>query len=133
MSNVFNNNNDNKIIAYFLGGIVGIIITLIIMFIFSAVIIFLNIDRAYAVPFATISIGIGSFFAGKITARKLCKKGYLVGLVIGLITFLTITLLSLILGNSLSINTIFHFVIILLSSIIGGITGVNYKKNKKYI
>lgn len=133
MSNVFNNNNDNKIIAFFLGGIVGIIITLIIMFIFSAVIIFLNIDRAYAVPFATISIGIGSFFAGKITGRKLCNKGYLVGLVIGLITFLTITLLSLILGNSLSINTIFHFVIILLSSIIGGITGVNYKKNKKYI
>ncbi len=123
----------NKKIAYLSGAILGVLVCLVTMLIFSAVLLFLNIDRAYATPFATISVAIGCFIAARHTAKKIGDKGYLVGLIIGSVVFTVITALSLILGNGLSINTFFHFIIMMLSSLVGGITGVNKNKHKKYI
>ena len=125
--------NVNKKSAYITGGIVGVLVSLVAMLVFSAALLFLNIDRAYAAPFATISIAIGSFVASRIAAKKIGDKGYVTGLIIGLVVFVLITVLSLVLGNSISLNTLFHFIIILLSSIVGGIMGVNADKHKKYI
>ena len=123
----------NKKSAYIAGGIVGVLVLLVAMLVFSAVLLFLNIDRAYAAPFATISLAIGSFVASRIAAKKIGDKGYVTGLIIGLVVFVLITVLSLVLGNSISLNTLFHFIIILLSSIVGGIMGVNADKHKRYI
>ncbi len=125
--------NVNKKSAYIIGAVLGVFSTLIAMLIFAAVLLFFNIDRAYAVPFATISIAVGSFIASRITAKKIGERGYLTGLIIGVVVFLIITVLALIMGNSLSLNTLFHFIIIMLSSLVGGITGVNAKMQKKYI
>jgi len=130
---IFQKNTTIKKSAYILGGAVGVLTTLVSMLFFAAIILFLNIDRAYAAPFASISIAFGCFIASKITAKKIGDKGYLIGLIVGTVVFIIITLLSLILGGKLSINTLFHFVIIILSSLSGGIVGVNSNKSKKYI
>jgi len=124
--------NTNKKIAYILGGVVGLLITLFSMLCFSALLLFFNIERAYAVPFATISVGLGSFFASRITSKKIGDKGYIIGLIIGALVFVLITVVSLAFGNGLTLNTLFHFIIIMLSSVVGGISGVNTKP-KKYI
>ena len=129
----YNKDNSNKKSAYLLGGLLGVLATIAVMFGFAAILLFFNLDRAYAAPFATISVAVGSFVASRITAKKIGDRGYLVGIIIGLTVFCVITALSLILGNSLSINTLFHFVIIVLSSMVGGILGVNAGKSKKYI
>lgn len=118
---------------YIKGGILGFFSTIAVMLIFTVALLVFDIERSYAVPFATISVSFGSFIASYFTAKKIGDKGYFIGIIIGLIVFVTITVLSLVLGNSLSLNTLFHFIIILLSSIAGGIIGVNYKKDKKYI
>lgn len=123
----------NKKSAYLLGAILGVLSTLVAMLGFSAVILFFNVDRAYATPFATISLSLGSFVASNITAKKIGDKGYIVGLIIGLTVFVLITVLSLIMGGGFSLNTLFHFIIVTLSSLVGGITGVNGKSRKKYI
>lgn len=123
----------NKKIAYLWGVILGVLVCLVTMLIFSAVLLFFNIDRAYATPFATVSVAIGCFIAARHTAKKIGDKGYLVGLIIGSVVFTAITALSLILGDGLSLNTLFHFIIMMLSSLVGGITGVNKNKHKKYI
>lgn len=125
--------NINKKSAYLLGGILGVLVSVAAMLAFAAILLFFNLDRTYAAPFATISVAVGSFVASRITAKKIGDRGYLVGLIIGLTVFCVITALSLILGNNLTINTLFHFVIIVLSSLVGGIMGVNADKNKKYI
>lgn len=129
---VFKKDNSDKKIAYAKGGILGVIITLVTMLAFAALLLFLNIDRSYAAPFATISIASGSFAAGCYTAKKIGDRGYIIGLIIGGTVFFIITAISLIVGNKMSINTLFHFVIIMLSSLAGGIVGVN-KTHKKYI
>ena len=123
----------NKKSAYIKGGILGVLVSFLVMLVFASLLLFLDIDRAYAVPFATISIAIGTIIASRYTAKKIGEKGYIIGIVIGLTVFVTITCVSLILGNVLSINTLFHFVIILLASIVGGIMGVNSNKHKKLI
>ncbi len=125
--------NVNKKSAYLVSAILGVLGTLASMLIFAAILLFFNIDRAYATPFATISLAVGSFIASRYAAKKIGDRGYLVGLVIGVVVFGVITALSLIMGNSMSLNTLFHFIIIMLSSLVGGIIGVNRDKHKKYI
>lgn len=123
----------NKKTAYLTGIILGIVFSLISMLCFAAVLLLFNIDRAYAAPFATISVAIGCFVASQHTAKKIGDKGYIIGLIIGIIVFVIITIISLFAGNSFSLNTLFHFIIMVLSSIVGGIIGVNKNKHKKYI
>ncbi len=125
--------NVNKRSAYLLGALLGVLSALASMMIFAAALLLLDIDRAYAKPFATLSLAIGSFFASRKTSKIIGDKGYITGLIVGLTVFVMITLLSLVMGNGFSINTLFHFIIVTLSSLVGGIMGVNGKKRKKYI
>lgn len=125
--------NVNKRSAYLLGALLGVLSALASMMIFAAALLLLDIDRAYAAPFATLSLAIGSFFASRKTSKIIGDKGYITGLIVGLTVFVIITLLSLVMGNGFSINTLFHFIIVTLSSLVGGIMGVNGKKRKKYI
>lgn len=124
--------NGNKKHAYILGGILGTVITFAVMLLFAALLLAFNIDRSYSAPFATISVASGSFAASYLSAKKIGDKGYLTGLTVGFAVFIIITLISVFSGNKLSLNTLFHFVIIMLSSLVGGICGVN-KKPKKFI
>lgn len=125
--------NHNKKIIYLYSAILGLISTFLSMMFFAALLLFLNIDRTYSVPFATISLAVGSFVASRFAAKKIGEKGYITGLIMGFVVFAFITVISLIFGNGFSLNTLFHFIIILLSALTGGIVGVNTNKHKKYI
>ena len=67
-------------------------------------------------------------------ARKIAKKGFLVGLLVGGAEFIIVTLISMFADKGgITVNTLFHLIIILLSSLIGGIVGVNKAGKQKYI
>ena len=113
--------------------ILEIAVSTIFIFIFSALMYFLKLKNELSPVLATVSIAIGALFAAYSAAKKVGNKGYLVGLTVGGITFLLIFLVSLVVDSGgITFNTVFHLVIILLSALIGGISGVN-KKGKKYI
>ncbi|MBR4073751.1 MAG: TIGR04086 family membrane protein [Clostridia bacterium] len=135
MSNDFlNKSSGKKGIIILKGCIIGIIVTFVFMLLFSALMLYAGIERSFAVPFATVSIAAGTFLAAFYSARKIGEKGYLVGLITGISVFLAVTLVSLIISQgSVTYNTLFHFIIIILSSVTGGIFGINFKKSKKYI
>ena len=119
---------------YIKGAIIGVAVTLLFMCLFAAILLFSGIDRGYSVPFATVSLALGSFAAAYIVSRKSERRGYLIGTLIGLVTFAIVTVISLIINkNGLTMNTLFHFIIIVLASAIGGILGVNKGKSRKYI
>ena len=119
---------------YLWGGILGIVVTAVSVALFSAVILFLEMDRIYAPAFATVSLSLGAFFASRYAAKKIGKKGYLTGLVMGLLFFCAVTLFALVFdGNGGGFTTVFRLIIVTLSALIGGISGVNKDKNKKYI
>ena len=120
------------IIAINLG--VGTIVTFIFMMLFALIMTLFSIDRSFALPFATVSGAIGCFVAAFFSSKKIGDKGYLTGAAVGIGSFLLVLIISLIFNtDSFSKNTVFHLIIMILSSLIGGIFGVNKGKNKKYI
>ncbi len=115
------------------GAVLGIG-SLVVMMLIFALIMLLGADRAYASAFASISLAVGTFVAAFYTAFKIGNKGYLIGLIAGAAVFAVITAVSLIVcGGGLSLNTLFHFIIVMLSSLAGGVAGVNRNSSKKYI
>ncbi len=123
----------NRYMLYVKGIAAGLIVTAVFIILFSLIMLLLDLNYKFAAPFATVSVAAGSFAAAYITARALGSKGYLVGIAVGIIVFVIITLIALAVNKSgVTNNTLFHFIIIILSSVLGGILGVN-KKSKKYI
>lgn len=110
------------------------LVTAIFILIFATVMYLIEGGYQYSPLFATISAAMGTLVASMYMGKKIGQKGLVTGGIIGCVTFFLITLISLILDSSaLGINTLFRFIIIMLSSLIGGVVGVNRKVNEKYI
>lgn len=114
--------------------IIEAITMLVGIFMFSAVLYFLEGGFEFAPLFATISLGLGCFAASFYASKKIGQKGFMVGAAIGGITFIIITLLSLMASKDVfTLNTFFKLIILMLLSFIGGVLGVNSKQNQKFI
>lgn len=125
---------DRNYSVYVKGLIIEVTVTALFVLLFAFIMYVSENFYQYASVFATISISVGTFFGSMYIARKIGNKGYLIGAITGGGTFLLVTLISLILdSNGITYNTVFHFIIIMLSALIGGIIGVNRKNNRKYI
>ena len=113
--------------------VLEIVITMVFICLFSALMYFLDLNQNLSPVLATVSVAAGSLIASFYAAKKIGNRGYLTGFAVGFITFVLITLISFIVDDgAITFNTLFHLIIILLSSLIGGIMGVN-KKGKRYI
>ena len=110
------------------------ITTGIFIFLFSVFMFISQTGYEYSTIFATVALAAGSLVSAFYAAKKIGNKGFLIGIIVGGIIFITVTLISLIADKStITSNTFFHFIIIMLSALIGGIMGVNKASNKKYI
>lgn len=128
-----NLSKDNKWILIIKSAVMQIFSSAIFMAVFSALMYFLELDKDYSPIFATVSVAIGCFLTAYFTSGKIGQKGLITGLITGLSVFILITVISLIVDKgTVTSNTLFHFIIFVLSSLIGGVIGVN-KKSKKYI
>ena len=114
--------------------IIGVIVTGVFILLFALAMYFFEKAFMYAPIFATVSVSAGAFAAAYYAAKKIGKKGFFVGLIVGVVTFIAVTLISLIVDDgSITQNTAFHFIIIMLASLIGAVLGVNKSGKKKYI
>ena len=121
-------------LSYIKGMAVVVAVTALFIMLFAFVMYLLGGAAKYAPVFATLSAAFGGFAGAFTAARSNGSKGWLAGAVIGGTVFVIITIISLILNRGgVTLNTLFHFIIIMLSSLIGGITGVNRGKSHKYI
>jgi putative membrane protein (TIGR04086 family) len=127
-------NKNNTIFFIFKSVIYFIVSTVLAMLIFSLFVYFAEIDKEYAPIFGTVSVAFGIFVTAYISSKTIGKKGYLYGFLIALCVFILNTLISMVLDDSgMTINTLFHLIIYVLSGVIGGVMGVNKKANTKYI
>ncbi len=124
---------NNKLLPILITGIIQIIVSLLAISLFSVILNLANIDYKYSPVFASVAISLGAFASSLYMSKKRGNKGYLIGMAVGGITFLLVTIIGLIINQGgLTVNTLFHFIIIMLSAITGGIIGVN-KKGKRYV
>ncbi len=130
MNNAQKYNNKEKIIIYLVSTLVGIIITFLTMLLASLLMVLFEISLNLLPIVSSICLVVGSFFAGFLSAKKIGSGGIVCGLVVAFVTFLIVFIISLILDpTGITFNTMIHFIITLLSSLIGGIIGVNKSKN----
>ena len=127
------NDTRNNYLIIIKTALILIAVSLCMILIFATAMYFLEGGYEFSPLFATLSVAVGCMVSSLIQARKIGEKGFLIGSIVGGITFALITLVALIVNSSaIGINTLFRFIIIMLASIIGGVIGVN-KKPEKYI
>ena len=124
-------------------GKIGIIIKAALLFLiisaaavmlFALVMYIFSSGFKYSALFATLSAALGTCGAAFYISGKSGSRGWLIGAAVGGAVFCLLTLISLTVNRGgLTQNTLFRLVIIMLSSVIGGILGVNRTSQHKYI
>lgn len=124
----------SKYSIFITGTVLQILVTILSVMLFSAVIYFTEKGYEYAAIFATVSVALGAFISAFYIAKKQKGKAFFIGASVGGATFILITLISLITDKSaLTVNTLFHFIIIMLASLIGAVLGVGNSSKQSYI
>ncbi len=130
-------NNENtdrmkgRFFVYLISVVLGFIITFIFMLLFSVLGVTLGLSDSFATPLASVALAAGSLMSAFIASKKLKKGGLLNGVICGGVIFLISVAVALAThSDSLTLNTLFNFVITMLSALIGGVWGVNQPTKK---
>ena len=108
--------------------LIAIVILAILFSAFSIVVLYSNISPTLITQISTVLGAISLFLSAFITARVINKKGILIGLIFGLVTSILIFIITFIsTGVLFSIGNLTKILIITISSVLGGILGVNSK------
>lgn len=122
-----NAKEEKNIVKIIKGSIISIILTIIMLLIFSIILAYTNVSESVATP-VIFCITIISILAGSIiSVRRVKKNGLVNGAIVGGIYILTIYILSSIFTTTFGLNMYAIIMIILsvLAGILGGIIGVN--------
>lgn len=118
-----------NIIRIIKGSITAIVITLILLFIFSIILTYTSIKESAMSPVVIVITAVSILIGSSISTLKIKKMGLVNGALVGLIYILTIYVISSItgLGFSLQLQTIIMMLAAIGAGMIGGIIGVNLK------
>lgn len=109
------------------GLIISFLLTIISVFIFSAVLTYTNIPESYTFPVLIFITAISILIGSSISTIKISKNGIQTGGAIGLIYILTLYLISSLTetGFMVNVNTIILIISSIVAGMLGGIVGVN--------
>ena len=120
---------NNQFVIIFKGAIFSIIATLVLLFIYSAILAYTSVSESTIVPVIIILTGISILIGSSLATAKIKKNGLINGGAIGGIHIGFIYLVSSIIhtGFAVSTNSIIMIVCGVLAGVVGGIVGVNIK------
>lgn len=109
------------------GSITSIILTLVLLFIFSIIVTYTNVKESIISPIIIIITSISILIGSSISSLKIKKNGLLNGAIVGIIYILTIYILSSIMGMGfkIDINSVLMIIFAIAAGMLGGIVGVN--------
>ena len=120
---------NNYIIRMSTGIIISVVLTLVLLFVFSIILAYTNTSEATIVPVIIGITGISILSGSSIATSKIKKRGIINGMIVGGIYIFILYMISSILSAQFSLNmySIFMMVIGIIAGAIGGIVGVNLK------
>lgn len=129
MNKLENTEMKANIIRIIKGSITAIVITLILLFIFSIILTYTSIKESAMSPVVIVITAVSILIGSSISTLKIKKMGLVNGALVGLIYILTIYVISSItgLGFALQLQTIIMMLAAIGAGMIGGIIGVNLK------
>lgn len=125
--------NWRKIVKVILfGTIIGVILTLLFTALSTVIMVKMQSIIAPAVmPLAIVSVCLGTFGGGYITARLNQSMGMAVGALCGIMVFVIFLGLGAIFGSELGLMSLIRLIPAVIAGAIGGILGVNRRKRRK--
>lgn len=112
---------------------VSILCSLIFMLISAVAVTNLNASENTTLVLSIVSMSIGAFFGGIVCAKIYKKKSFLMGGLNGVVFFLLITVISLAVSSApITVISLFKLILFIISSVIGGIVGVNTSRKRKF-
>lgn len=126
--------DDKTIKAIILGAILGTSVISLLLILCALLMSFDILSIDFASICSTLSLSIGAFLSGLFAAKSLKKNGMLIGAILGGILFLIFTAISLIASlTAPTLLTLLKGIIMVVSSALGGILGVNIAAKRKII
>lgn len=127
MESLDKNNINKNLINILKGSITSIILTLVLLFIFSIILTYTNLQENIIPSVVIIITAISILIGSSISTLKIRKKGIINGALVGIIYIITIYFISSITGSGFScnINTIIMMFSSVIAGMLGGIIGVN--------
>ena len=128
---MFNQKNISK--PLILGFIISIITTFTFLVLFAFAAINLDFSNDILLALSLTSMNLGVFFGGFSSGKLSKEKGLVIGGINGLIFFMIVTLISLIFNEkAMTIVSLIKLITFIISSMIGGIIGVNFKRKRHF-
>ncbi len=128
------NQDYSGVVRFVIFLLLGVVMTLVSLFLFALVITVLDLQGFYNGIFATISLIIGTFLSAFFYVSKIKSKGFLNGVLLGAAIYIIVFIASLIISDKgFTLSSLFHLLSSLLSGGIAGIIQVNKKQNLKYL
>lgn len=120
---------NNYIVRISSGIAISVILTLILLFIFSIILAYTNTSESTIIPVIMGITGISILSGSSIATSKIKKKGIVNGMIVGGTYIFILYLISSILNTGFSLNmySIGMIIIGIIAGAIGGIVGVNLK------
>lgn len=116
------------------GLIVGLIVIALLFVLFAFGMSFFILPTSSATITASLSVAIGTFFGGFTAAKRLAKKGIIIGALCGVAMFLIFTVIGMAAFKSApSTGTLIKLLIFVTSGAIGGIIGVGNADKRKIL
>ena len=116
-----------KMIRIGKGSIVSILLTMLLLFIFSVILTYTSLQETIITPVIIVITAISILIGSSISTLKIKKNGLLNGAIVGIIYILSIYLISGVTGTgfSLNLNSIIMIISSIIAGMVGGIIGVN--------
>lgn len=130
---IFLSNSKSTLIKPLIYGLISAVITSFIMMLIGALVVKnFDLDEIGVLIISLISMSTGAFVGGFIAAKINKQKGFLVGILNGIAFFILNTVLAFILNtDSMTIISVIKVILFVITSMIGGIIGVNYSRKRK--
>lgn len=108
---------------------IGIITTIILLFIYSIILTYTNVSETTMPTVVIIITGISILIASQLTTKKLKKNGIINGSFVGFIYIVGIYIISsIITGNfGFNLSAIIMCIVGIMMGAVGGIIGINMK------
>ena len=125
----------NSLNKYFIsiavGTGVGMLLSSVLIFLMAVILIIGNIPAVMISPATVFFLAVGGFFGGFISAKISGEKGFFCGFVSGILFFIFLWIIGVFFESSgYGTAALIKSLMIIISSSLGGIVGVNYIKRK---
>ncbi len=124
---------DVKVMNIFKNILIAYVLSLVLLLIFAVILTYTNIPESSITTVVLAVSIIGILYGSKLSASKAKSRGWLIGSVTGLLYMFILYLISLLANNRVifDMHVLSVFIIGIVAGAVGGIIGINFKKNEK--